>query len=145
MSARGRSSSSGRSRPSQGEVHCLNPVGCRNRPLVGHDSTFQHVQPLTNLPASGSGDPFGGIRALYYFPAPVPHQNWAVNGDTYVQVVEFTPDGAKALALLSYGNASRPGSRHITDQLPFFQAKRLRPVYRTRDEVQAHVARREDF
>jgi acyl-homoserine-lactone acylase len=68
-----------------------------------------------------------------------------VNGDTYVQVVEFTPDGAKALALLSYGNASRPGSRHITDQLPFFQAKQLRPVYRTRDEVQAHVARRKDF
>jgi acyl-homoserine-lactone acylase len=122
------------------------PFGQVNRiVLVGHDSTFQHVQPLTNLPASGSGDPFGGIRALYYFPAPVPHQNWAVNGDTYVQVVEFTPDGAKALALLSYGNASRPGSRHITDQLPFFQAKRLRPVYRTRDEVQAHVARREDF
>ena len=124
------------------------PFGEVNRiVLVGHDRTFQQVQPLTNLPASGSGDPFGGIRALYYFPAPSPfnHQNWEFEGDTYVQVVEFTPDGAKAQALLSYGNASRPGSSHITDQLPFFQAKQLRPVYRTRAEVLAHAAKRESF
>jgi acyl-homoserine-lactone acylase len=124
------------------------PFGEVNRiVLVGHDPTFQQVQPLTNLPASGSGDPFGGIRALYYFPAPSPfnNQNWAFEGDTYVQLVEFTPGGAKAQALLSYGNASRPGSSHITDQLPFFQAKQLRPVYRTRAEVLAHAARRESF
>jgi acyl-homoserine-lactone acylase len=42
------------------------PFGEVNRiVLVGHDPTFQQVEPLTNLPASGSGDPFGGIRALY--------------------------------------------------------------------------------
>ena len=79
------------------------PFGEVNRiVLVGHDSTFQQVQPLINLPASGSGDPFGGIRALYYFPAPAPfnNQNWTFEGDTYVQVVEVTPNGAKAQALL---------------------------------------------
>jgi hypothetical protein len=36
--------------------------------LVGHDPSFQQVLPfLPPLPASGSGDPFGGLRALYYF------------------------------------------------------------------------------
>ena len=122
------------------------PFGNVNRiVLVDHDKTFQNVEPLTNSPASGSGDPFGGIRALYYFPAPVTNQNWAVNGDTYVQLVKFTRDGAQAQALLSYGNASRPGSAHITDQLPLFQAKQLRPVYRTRGEVEAHAVRSESY
>jgi acyl-homoserine-lactone acylase len=116
--------------------------------LVGHDPSFQQVLPfLPPLPASGSGDPFGGLRALYYFPAPAPcnNQNWVYNGETYVQIVEFTSAGAKAEGLLTYGNASRPGSPHITDQISLFQEKQLRPVYRTREEVEAHTVKKEQF
>lgn len=113
--------------------------------LAGHDKTFQNVRGLTNSPASGSGDPFGGVRALYFVPAPVANQNLAINGDTYVQLVEFTKNGAQAKGLLDYGNASRPGSPHITDQLPLFQAKQLRPIYRTREEVEAHAEKREQY
>jgi len=116
--------------------------------LVGHDPSFQQALPfLPPLPATGSGDPFGGLRALYYFPAPAPftNQNWVYNGDTYVQIVEFTPAGAKAQGLLTYGNASRPGSPHITDQISLFQQKKLRPVYRTRGEVETHVVKVEQY
>ena len=116
--------------------------------LVGHDPSFQHVLPFfPPLPASGSGDPFGGLRALYYFPAPAPftNQNWVYNGDTYVQIVEFTPAGAKAQGLLTYGNASRPGSPHITDQISLFREKKLRSVYRTRPEVEAHAVKVEQY
>jgi acyl-homoserine-lactone acylase len=116
--------------------------------LVGHDPSFQQVLPfLPPLPASGSGDPFGGLRALYYFPASAPftNQNWVYNGDTYVQIVEFTAAGAKAEGLLTYGNASRPGSPHITDQISLFQEKQLRPVYRTREEVEAHTVKKEQY
>jgi acyl-homoserine-lactone acylase len=60
-------------------------------------------------------------------------------------LVEFTKNGAQAKGLLDYGNASRPGSPHITDQLPLFQAKQLRPIYRTREEVEAHVEKREQY
>jgi hypothetical protein len=66
-----------------------------------------------------------------------------------VQVVEFSKEGAKAQALLGYGNASRPESRpgtsppHVTDQLRFFNAKTLRQVFRTRDEVKQHTVSRE--
>ena len=122
------------------------PFGEVNRiVLAGHDKTFQNVRGLTNSPASGSGDPFGGVRALYFVPAPVANQNFAINGDTYVQLVEFTKNGAQAKGLLDYGNASRPGSPHITDQLPLFQAKQLRPIYRTREEVEAHAEKREQY
>ena len=116
--------------------------------LVGHDPSFQQVLPfLPPLPASGSGDPFGGLRALYYFPAPAPftNQNWVYNGDTYVQIVEFTPGGAKAQGLLTYGNASRPGSPHIADQISLFQEKKLRTVYRTRAEVEAQAVKVEQY
>jgi len=60
-----------------------------------------------------------------------------------VQLVEFTKEGAKASALLGYGNASRPGSPHITDQLSYFEAKTLRPTFRTRDEVERNKVSRE--
>lgn len=113
--------------------------------LADHDSTFQTPLPLTNLPASGSGDPFGGIRALYYFQAPVPKQNWVDVGDNYIQLVDFTPQGAEAQALLTYGNASRPGSSHIADQIGLFQQKELRPAYRTRSDVEAHAVKHEQY
>ena len=62
-----------------------------------------------------------------------------------MQLVEFAPDGAHAQALLGYGNASRPGSPHITDQLPLFDAKTLRPAWRTRQDVEQHAVSREQF
>ena len=51
----------------------------------------------------------------------------------------------RAMALLGYGNWSRPGSPHRTDQLPLFAEKRLRPVWRERAEVEANIERRESF
>jgi acyl-homoserine-lactone acylase len=47
--------------------------------------------------------------------------------------------------LLTYGNASRPGSPHITDQISLFQEKQLRPMYRTREEVEAHTVKKEQY
>jgi hypothetical protein len=41
-----------------------------------------------------------------------------------------------------YGNWSRPGSAHRTDQLALYAEKRLRPIWRTRAEVEAHLERR---
>ena len=96
-------------------------------------------------PGNGSDEPFGALRKVYYYPLQGTNQEFAYGGETYVQVVEFTPQGARAQAVLGYGNASRPGSPHISDQLRYFEAKTLRPVYRNRSEVEAHAVRREAF
>jgi acyl-homoserine-lactone acylase len=106
--------------------------------LATHDPTFQTVIPLTDAPQSGADDPFGPLRVLFRFPESYAIHYFPVSGDGYVQIVEFAEDGAKAQALLGYGNASRPGSTHITDQLSFFEDKKLRPVYRTPDDVKKH-------
>jgi acyl-homoserine-lactone acylase len=114
--------------------------------LAGHDKTFMQVTPVSNDPESGPDDLFGPVRVVNPFPAQDGTQNlWSFGGDGYVQIVEFAPDGAHAQAVLGYGNASRPGSQHITDQLPFFNAKTLRPVWRTRQEVEQHTIAREQY
>jgi acyl-homoserine-lactone acylase len=111
--------------------------------LATHDPTFQQTIPVSNDPQSGAHDPFGPARVIFRFLAPDGKHFWAYSGDGYVQIVEFTKEGAKASALLGYGNASRPDSSHVTDQLPSFEAKTLRPTYRTRDEVEKHTVSRE--
>jgi acyl-homoserine-lactone acylase len=67
-----------------------------------------------------------------------------VSGDSYVAAIEFSTP-VRAMTLIGYGNASQPGSRHITDQLPLFARKEMRPVWRTRAEVMAHLEEREVF
>lgn len=119
------------------------PNGVHNIVLATHDPTFQTTIPLTDAPQSGADDPFGPLRVLFRFPEPDGIHFFPVSGDGYVQLVEFTKEGAKTSALLGYGNASRPGSTHVTDQLPFFEAKTLRPTFRTRDEVEKHTVSRE--
>lgn len=114
--------------------------------LVTHDATFEATIPVSNDPQSGADDPFGLPRVVDRLPSPLKsplYHFWAYGGDGYVEVVEFTKRGAKAQALVTYGNASRPGSPHITDQLPYYDSKKLRPVYRARGEVEQHTVARE--
>ncbi|MBV9999833.1 MAG: penicillin acylase family protein [Verrucomicrobia bacterium] len=120
--------------------------GDANRILLAtHDPAFQKTITLTNSPGNGSDEPFGALRKVYFYPLQGSNQAFAYGGETYIQIVEFTPDGAKASAVLNYGNASRPGSPHITDQVRFFETRSLRPVYRTRAEVVMHARQREAF
>lgn len=96
-----------------------------------------------DLPANGGPGDLGIFRVVDY------RVNGdgtaeAFGGDSYVAVVELA-DPVRARALLSYGNASQPGSPHAGDQLELFARKELRPVWRTRAEIEAHLEERETF
>jgi acyl-homoserine-lactone acylase len=97
-----------------------------------------------DLPAvGGPGDPFGIFRAV----APVPDEDGrlrAIAGDTFIAAVEFA-DPVRAHVLLTYGNASQPGSPHVGDQLPLFARKEMRPAWLTRQDVEANLERRDLF
>jgi acyl-homoserine-lactone acylase len=54
------------------------------------------------------------------------------------RTVEFG-EGVKAKVLLSYGNASQPGSKHIGDQLSLFAEKKLRDALRYRNDVEMNL------
>jgi acyl-homoserine-lactone acylase len=95
-----------------------------------------------DLPGNGgAGDPWGIFRVTYFFPA-ADGKFQAVAGDTYVAAIEFS-DPVRAKALLSYGNATQPGSPHVGDQLELYARKELRPVWRTRAEIEANLEFRE--
>lgn len=119
-------------------------------------------------PANGfNGNPFGVFRVLQVDLPPIgmmaanPSQEsqaivnganqpdgadtLVVNGgDSFIAAVEFsTPVRAKAL--VTYGNASQPGSPHIGDQLTLAARRELRPVWRTLEEIAAHLEMRESI
>ena len=63
-------------------------------------------------------------------------------GDSYVAAVEFG-DPVRAQVLLTYGNASQPGSPHVGDQLALSANGEMRTVWRTREEIEANLEARE--
>ena len=61
-----------------------------------------------------------------------------VHGETWVSLVEFSTP-IKAKGLMSYGNASQPGSPHRSDQLQHLSDKTFRTLWTTRAEVEQHL------
>jgi acyl-homoserine-lactone acylase len=97
---------------------------------------------LVDLPANGAPGELGSFRAVDY--ERDGNRYVAVGGDSYVAAIEFGRR-VRALTLLSYGNASQPGSRHRTDQLPLFEHKQLKPALLRRDDVMKHAEQRKRF
>ncbi len=79
-----------------------------------------------------------------YFADDADNKKFAVAGDTYVAVTEFG-EKVKASVLLSYGNATQPGNKHIGDQLKMLSGKELRPALLTREDILKDLERRESL
>ena len=96
-----------------------------------------------DLPGNGAPSMMGAIRTVN--PGPfVNGKAQGVSGDTYFAVVEFS-NPVHAEALLSYSNWSRTGSPHAEDQTPLMSRKEMRPVWRTRKEIEANLESRKVF
>jgi acyl-homoserine-lactone acylase len=98
-----------------------------------------------DLPANGcESDPFGVFRVLSFdfSTLETTKQVSAESGDSYVAAVEFG-ETARAKVLLTYGNASQPGSPHIGDQLALAANGEMRTAWRTRGEIEANLETRE--
>lgn len=89
-----------------------------------------------DLAANGGSGELGIFRVIDF------EGRAAVGGDSYIAVIEFSRP-VRAQAVLAYGNASQPGSRHAFDQLPLAARKELRPVWRARAEIEANLERRQ--
>jgi len=96
-----------------------------------------------DLPSSGAGSEFGVFHVANYSET-TDGKFELIGGTSFVELVEFSSP-LRAFTQLGYGNASRTGSPHRTDQLRLFADKHLKPVWRTRREVEAHLERKERF
>lgn len=109
--------------------------------MGGMDTPWGQINRIGEFPGNGApGDPLGVFHVIGY--AQEGQASQAAFGDTYVAAVEFTPAGPRAQAVLSYGNASQPGSPHRNDQLRLIAEKRLRPSWRARADVEANLESR---
>ena len=96
-----------------------------------------------DLPVSGGPGLFGIFRVIDLIPAKDGNFQ-QFSGDSYVAAIEFS-NPVRAKVLITYGNATQPGSPHVGDQLPLYARNELRPAWRTRKEVEAHLEARKVF
>lgn len=90
-----------------------------------------------DLPANGGPGSLGIFRVVRYEGDEGGPQQ-AFFGDSFVAAVEFS-DPPRAMVLTAYGASSDPDSPHYSDQLELFARKQLRPAWRTRAEIEAHL------
>lgn len=62
-------------------------------------------------------------------------------GDSYMAAIEFS-EPIRAQVLTVYGNATQPHSPHRGDQLELYRRGEMRPVWRDRGAIEAHLADR---
>jgi acyl-homoserine-lactone acylase len=126
-------------------VSALDAAAARVRGQTGaldvpFGAVYRVRQDDVDLPGNGFSGPVGTFRSGWYAPSPDGRFH-LMGGDTFVLLVDFG-DPIQARTALVYGNASQPGSPHRTDQLRLFAEKRLRPVWRTREAVEANLEQR---
>jgi acyl-homoserine-lactone acylase len=96
-----------------------------------------------NLPGNGGPGAIGIFRVVT--PGPVKDGiATPIHGDGFTMAVEFSTP-TKVKALVSYGECSQTGCAHHTDELPLFEKKEWRDVWRTKAAVEANLERRESF
>ena len=108
---------------------------------VAWGDAFRIKRGKYDLPANGADGSVGVFRVTWAGGFQ-DGQYIAGGGDSWVGVIEFG-DEVKAKVLLSYGNASQPDSPHNGDQLQLYSDKEFRDAYFYREQVDAHVQRRE--
>lgn len=96
-----------------------------------------------DYPANGGPEQYGIYRTIYYI-KDMDKKYRAVAGDSYVAITEFGKE-VKARVLLSYGNASQPGSKHTGDQLRLLSGKELRNAWLGKEEILRNLEEREQF
>jgi len=94
-----------------------------------------------DYPANGAPPDFGSYRSINYF-SDKDGKFVADGGDSYVAVIEFG-NKPKAMVLLSYGNSSQPGNKHMGDQLKLLSEKKLRPALLNYKDVLKNLEEKE--
>jgi acyl-homoserine-lactone acylase len=108
---------------------------------VSWGNVFRLRSGKIDLPSNG-GEGYLGIFRVVDFAPESKGRFQAVGGDSFVAAIEFS-NPVRAMLLTSYGNSTQPGSPNVGDQLQLFARKQLRPVWRTRQEITAHLKQRQ--
>jgi acyl-homoserine-lactone acylase len=93
-----------------------------------------------DLPVGGCIGTYGCFRTLGFRRAE-DGKSVVYRGDGWVFAVEFG-DVPRAYSILAYGESSKEGSPHHTDQLRMFTEGRMKEVAFTEQDIEARLIRR---
>ena len=104
---------------------------------------MRFVRGKVDFPGNGGNGNLGIFRVIGFFPGEEGRYISGL-GDSYIAAIEFS-NPIRAKVLSTYGNSSRSDSPHYGDQLKLAARKELRPAWRSRGEIEAHLESRQVF
>ncbi len=85
----------------------------------------------------------GFLGSFFTFNARFPNGGrvgYGVHGNSFVKVIEFAPE-IRAGSILTFGASGHTESPHYFDQAPLYAAKRFKPAWFSRSDVEANAER----
>ncbi len=95
---------------------------------------------VPSLPVAGAPGWLGSIFTFHARRAEAGRRRYGVHGNSFVKVVEFAP-AVQARSIFVFGQSGDPASPHYFDQAELYSARRFKPAWFAREEVEAHVQR----
>ena len=118
-----------------GELNRLQRSAQPGKPPFGVPP-FNDDDPSLPLAAVNGND--GAVFTLYTIPGEQKRRRYGVAGDTYVSVVEFSPQ-PRALSVMTYGESGDPKSPHFNDQASLYVKGQFKPSWFTLEEVKQNA------
>ena len=102
--------------------------------------TFDDAKP--SLPVPFASSKWGSLASFGARAYPGTKRLYGTSGNSFVAVVEFTPQGPLARAVSTGGESGDPASPHFSDQAQLYADGNLRTVHFDAADVEAHAERR---
>ena len=101
------------------------------------DSPFDDRAP--SIPVGFTSNRWGSLASFGASQKPGTKRWYGTNGNSFVAVVEFKPDGVRARAVTAGGESGHPQSPHFNDEAQRYASGNLREVYFYPDQLRGHT------
>jgi len=113
-------------------------VNRAQRPDAAGIVPFDDARP--SLPVAGAPGWLGSVFTFNTQRAPNGKRYYGEHGNSFVKVIEFGP-AIRARSIFVFGQSGDPDSPHYFDQAELYSAKRFKPAWFAREDVEAHAER----
>ncbi|MDB9941869.1 penicillin acylase family protein, partial [Flavobacteriaceae bacterium] len=88
--------------------------------------------------------PVFGINDVVTAMSSVPHKDGKVKvtaGESYIELVKFTPEGPEIESVISYGSSDHPDSPHYNDQMEMYTSYKTKKMTFDKAKIYANAKR----